>query len=390
MDNQTNNTQRASTVQDPVMEVPLSRPDITTAEIAAVEEVLKSPQLALGPTLKAFEHAFAVALDRQYAIAVNSGTSGLFLALSALEIGPGDEVITPPFTFIASATSIMMTGAKPVFVDIDPISLNLDPTRVEAAITSRTRAILPVEVFGNPVHMDSIRRLADQHRLAVIEDSCEALGSTLEDRPAGSFGDLSIFAFYPNKQITTGEGGLILTDNMEWAQRCVSLRNQGRAPGNAWLSHERLGYNFRMSDINAALGQVQLGRLAEIKAKRKQVAQWYLDRLIGDNRLRLPAIPPTVDMSWFVFVVQLTEAYQQTQRDTLLRRLRQRGIQTNNYFPPVHLQPFIAQQYGYHPGDFPITEAVAQRTIALPFFNNLQKEQVDYVCTQLQDILDSL
>jgi perosamine synthetase len=257
-------------------------------------------------------------------------------------------------------------------------------------MNERTRAILPVEVFGNPHHLDTIRWFADCHQLALIEDSCEALGSTLNGQPAGTFGDLSVFAFYPNKQITTGEGGMILTDNSGWAEQCISLRNQGRASGGGWLCHERLGYNFRLSDINAAVGLVQLDRLEEIKAKRARVAQWYLERLAHETRLTLPQIPHNADISWFVFVVRLTAIHTQSQRDTLLQYLTERGIQASNYFPPVHLQPFIAEQYGYRPGDFPITEAVAQRTLALPFYNNLREEQVDYVCTQLLDLLDRI
>lgn len=370
--------------------VPLAQPDINSEDIENVLRVLHSPHLALGPTLASFEQSFTLKLQRRRAIAVNSGTSALFLCLSALGMGPEDEVITTPFTFIASATSIMMTGAKPIFVDIDPVSLNMDPTHVASQIGPKTRALLPVEIFGNPVHFDTIRGIATQHQVPMVEDSCEALGSALNGQAAGTFGDMSVFAFYPNKQITTGEGGLILTDNDAWADHCVSLRNQGRDTQDAWLCHTRLGYNFRLSDINAALGLAQLSRLEEIKSKRARVAQWYLERLNLEPRIDLPYIPENVDMSWFVFVIRLTEAYNSGHRDRLLHRLSDCGIQASNYFPPVHLQPFIAKQYGYRPGDFPIAEAVSQRTVALPFYNNLQEEQVDYVCDQLIRALDTI
>ncbi len=247
------------------MQIYLSRPDITEREIEAVCEVLRSPNLSLGPKLAEYEQAFAKYIGTKRAVAVNSGTSGLFLCMLALGIAPGDEVITTPFTFIASAASIMMAGAKPVFVDIDPASLNIDPAKIEAGITPRTKAILPVEVFGNPAGLDRVCEIAQKHNLAVIEDSCEALGSALNGKKAGTFGTMSVFGFYPNKQITTGEGGMILTDEDDLADICVSLRNQGRASNGGWLSHERLGYNFRLSDINCALGIVQLSRIEQFK-----------------------------------------------------------------------------------------------------------------------------
>jgi len=370
--------------------IPLSRPDITTREIEAVSEILRSPNLALGPTLAAFEQEFAQALARKHAVAVNSGTSALFLGLSALDIGPGDEVITTPFTFIASVTSILMTGATPVLVDIDASSLNLDPNLIAAQITPRTRAILPVEVFGNPLHMDTILEIAHQHHLSVIEDSCEALGSALHGRLAGTFGTVSTFAFYPNKQITTGEGGILLTDDPNLADLCTSLRNQGRCSGHHWLQHDRLGYNYRMSDINAALGRVQLSRLAEFIERRAQVAHWYLERLTHEPRVIPPHIATGVDMSWFVFVIRLSESHGRVERDHIMQYLASQGIQTSNYFPPVHLQPFMAKQFGYRPGDFPITESISERTIALPFYNHLHEDQVDFICSQLTEALNSL
>jgi len=370
------------------MRIYLSRPDITQREIDAVCEVLRTPNLSLGPKVPEFERAFADYIGRKRAVAVNSGTSGLFLCMLALEIGQGDEVITTPFTFIASTTSIMMAGAKPVFVDIDPATLNIDPAGIEAKITSKTKAVLPVEIFGNPAGFDRICEAARKHNLNVIEDSCEALGSALNGKKAGTFGTISVFGLYPNKQITTGEGGVILTDDNNLADVCESLRNQGRAKNGGWLDHERLGYNYRLSDINCALGIVQLSRIEEIKAKRRQVAKWYQEMLSRDKRLIVPAELPGCEISWFVFVVRLADSAASGQRDRILQAMRERGIQVNNYFSPVHLQPFMVERFGCKPGDFPIAESISRTTIALPFYNNLTKDQVAIVCRTLKEVLD--
>jgi perosamine synthetase len=370
------------------MQIYLSRPDITAKEIDAVCEVLRSPNLSLGPKLAEFERAFAGYIGTKRAVAVNSGTSGLFLCMLALRIGPGDEVITTPFTFIASATSIMMAGARPVFVDIDPVSLNIDTAKIEPAITENTKTILPVEVFGNPAGLDRLCEIAQKHNLPVIEDSCEALGSALNGKKVGAFGKMSVFGFYPNKQITTGEGGMILTDDDTLADLCVSLRNQGRSKDTGWLSHERLGYNFRLSDINCALGMVQLSRIDQIKVKRRQVANWYQEMLAEEDRLIVPAEPDGCDLSWFVFVVRLKENFTLERRNRILRAMRNENIQVGDYFPPVHLQPFIVEQFGFKPGDFPVTEAVSKSTIALPFYNNLSKDEVAVVCNTLKKVLD--
>lgn len=372
------------------MQIHLSRPDVTEAEIEAVCAVLRSPNLALGPKLAEFEKALAAYVGRKYGIAVNSGTSGLFLCMLAMGIGPGDEVIATPFTFVATSNCIMMAGAKPVFVDIDGESLNIDATKIEAAITEKTKAILPVEVFGSCAGFDEICRIAERHNLAVIEDSCEALGSALGGKKAGSFGAMSVLAFYPNKQITTGEGGMILTDSDQLAEMCISLRNQGRGKSQGWLRHERLGYNFRLSDINAALGLVQLSRIDEIKAKRSGVAKWYQEMLGGDERLTVPRAPAGCEMSWFVFVVRLSERFSVQQRDEILEAMRQAGIGVSNYFTPVHLQPFMVERFGYKAGDFPIAEAMSERTLALPFYNNLTQAEVGIVCQTLRRCLDKI
>ncbi len=372
------------------MQIHLSRPDITEKEVEAVCEVLRSSNLSLGPKLGEFEEAFAEYIGKKRAIAVNSGTSGLFLCMLALGIGPGDEVITTPFTFITTSNVILMVGAKPVFVDIDPVSLNIDPAGIESKITEKTKAIMPVEVFGNPAGFDKICEIAEKHNLVVIEDSCEALGSELNGKKTGTFGRLSTFAFYPNKQITTGEGGIILTDDDGLADMCMSLRNQGRGKGGGWLGHERLGYNYRLSDINCVLGIVQLSRIEEIKAKRKRAAKFYQQMLADDERLTVPTEPTGCDINWFVFVVKLAEEFTLEQRNGILEAMRAQGIGVSNYFTPVHLQPFMVEQFGFKKGDFPVTESVCKSTIALPFYNNLTEDEAAIVCKTLKGILDKI
>jgi perosamine synthetase len=380
-----------------IAEIPLSRPDITESEIALVTEVMRSGRLALGPMAEAFETLVATRAERDFGVSVSSGTCGLHLALLALGIGPGDEVITTPFSFIASSNVILMVGATPVFVDIDPKSLNMDPAKVEAAITRKTKAILAVETFGNPAHMDAYEKIARAHDLAMIEDCCEALGASHRGRPAGNFGDIGVFAFYPNKQITTGEGGCIVTSNKRLAEMCKSLRNQGRAipraqtgpdagPTNtvgSWLFHERLGFNYRMSEVNAAIGVGQMRRFDEIIARRQMVATQYMQRLMDNPQLILPTIHSESVMSWFVFVVRLASEYTREERDRVIAGLRRHEVGSNDYFPCIHLQPFYREQFGCRPGDFPIAESVAQRTIAVPFYNQLSVKDIDYVAQTL-------
>lgn len=366
--------------------IPLARPHITQAEIDAVVGVLKTPSLSLGPKLPEFEANFAEYCGTSEAVACASGTAALHLLMVAGGVQHGDEVITTPFSFVASANCVLMTGATPVFVDIDAGTWNIDAQRIESAVTSRTKAILPVDVFGQPANMDTIATVAGRHGLRVIEDSCEALGSRYRDRPAGSLGDAGVFGFYPNKQITTGEGGMIVTDDAELAGVCRSLRNQGRS-GGGWLSHERLGYNYRLSDINCALGIVQLARIDEIIKARSRVAAWYCERLAQERRVSLQRIDPEVEMSWFVFVIRLSDEYTQEDRDRILRALADRGIGCSNYFAPIHLQPFYVKRFGFKPGDFPACEAVAARTIALPFHHELAQRDIDRICQALGELL---
>ncbi|MBI1369293.1 MAG: aminotransferase class I/II-fold pyridoxal phosphate-dependent enzyme [Planctomycetes bacterium] len=373
-------------------DIPLSSPDITDAEIAAVTDVLRSGRLSIGPRQVRFEEMIAERTKRRHGVAVSSGTAGLHLVLAALGIGPGDQVITTPFSFIASANCILYVGATPVFVDIDPVSLNMDPDKVEAAITDRTRAIIAVETFGNPTHMERLASIAQRHEIPLIEDACEALGGVYKGKPVGSFGRAAVFAFYPNKQITTGEGGMIVTDDDRLADLCRSMRNQGRAPETqssqaGWLSHERLGYNYRLSEVAAALGVVQMERLDKLLDRRRQVACEYIERLMDYTDLVLPTVCDHTDMSWFVFVVRLTDDYTARERDRILTGLRRHDVGCANYFPPIHLQPFYRERFGFKPGDYPATETIAQRTIALPFSSIMDSTQIELVCLTLKVML---
>jgi perosamine synthetase len=376
-------------------EIPLSRPDITDAEVDAVVRVLRSGRLSIGPAQEQFEAAVAARCGVNHGVACSSGTSGLHMALLALGVGPGDEVVTTPFSFIASANPILMVGARPVFVDICPRTLNADPAKLEAAITPRTKAIMAVECFGNPAYMDQYASIAARYEIPMIEDCCEALGCSHKRRPAGSFGRIGVFGFYPNKQITTGEGGMIVTDDQRLADMCRSLRSQGRPVGTAsvspgagsWLYHERLGYNYRLSEIQAALGVVQVRRLDEIIQKRQRVAEMYMRRLMGTSDLTLPTVEAESVMSWFVFVVRLATTYTREERDRIIAGMRRHEVGSSDYFPCIHLQPFYRERFGHRAGDYPIAESVSNRTIALPFYNDLTEKDVDYVCSTLELML---
>ena len=374
-------------------DIPLSSPDITDAEIHAVTEVLRCGRLSIGPRQDRFEEMVAERTGRRHAVAVSSGTAGLHLVLEGLGIGPGDEVITTPFSFIASANAILYVGATPVFVDIDPVSLNLDPQRVEQAISDRTRAILAVETFGNPANMDKLATIAQCYEIPLVEDACEGLGGMYNGRAVGGFGRAAVFGFYPNKQITTAEGGMIVTDDDRLADVCRSLRNQGRPVTDAvpfrqpTLRHERLGYNYRMSELHAALGVAQMERLDDILTRRQELAMMYVEKLMDFPELILPNIPEDVQMSWFVFVVRLTDPYGVRERDRILTGMQRHDVACASYFPPIHLQPVYRERFGHRSGEFPVTESVAQRTIALPFFTRMDATQLELVTLTLQVML---
>ncbi|HEY4740063.1 MAG TPA: DegT/DnrJ/EryC1/StrS family aminotransferase [Candidatus Acidoferrales bacterium] len=373
------------------MKIPLSSPDINDQDRAAVLEALDSGILSLGPRLVEFEQAVTKLTGSRYAVAVNSGTSALHLCVKAANIKDGDEIITTPFSFVASANCILFERAKPVFVDVDPVTLNIDVSKIEDAITPKTKAILPVHVFGRPCALTDITYIAKRHGLKIIEDSCEAIGAKHQDKPVGTFGETGVFAFYPNKQLTTGEGGVIVTDDPQIASRCRSWRNQGRSDADGWLEHDSLGYNYRLSEMNCALGISQLSRIDEILAARARVAGFY-DNAFEDC---FDVIPPRLSepgstVSWFVYVVQLGDDFDRDDRDSVIATLKQQGIGCRNYFPPIHLQPLYQNMFGFGPGDFPVAEHAAERTIALPFFNRLSEEEVRFVCQSLANAMRTL
>jgi perosamine synthetase len=361
--------------------VPLSQPSITDADRAAVHDVLSTPTLSLGPQVRAFEQSVAEYVGVAEGVAVNSGTSGLHLCLAAADIGPGDEVITTPFSFVASANCALYQGATPVFADIDPVTLNIDPAQVEALINDRTRAILPVDVFGQPANLEELARLAAEDGLILIEDACEAIGAERNGRRIGADGKAAVFAFYPNKQMTTGEGGVIVTNDADFARALRSLSNQGRDDAGTWMNHVRLGYNYRLDEMSAALGLSQLQRLDDILNRRAQVAFWYGERLRFIDSVAAPIVETaTTRMSWFVYVVRLKE---EIDRIALMAALEEEGIPSRPYFVPIHLQPLYRERFGYKPGDFPVTERIARSTLALPFFTDMTEAQVDFVCERL-------
>ncbi|MDX9910970.1 MAG: DegT/DnrJ/EryC1/StrS family aminotransferase [Phycisphaerales bacterium] len=374
-------------------EIPLSRPDLGPLEEELVLQVLRSGRLSMGPMQEEFERSVADAAGCSHGVAVSSGTSGLHLVMRALGVGPGDEVITTPFSFVASANAILFVGATPRFVDIDPRTLNMDPAALEAAIGPRTKAILAVEAFGNPAHMDAYASIAARHEIPLIEDCCEALGTKLRGRPCGHFGRVGVFGFYPNKQITTGEGGLIVTNDERLANLCRSMRNQGRgivpltSGVGSWLHHERLGYNYRMSEVQAAIGAAQMRRFPEIVEKRQRVARMYMERLMGHKDLILPTLLPDTEMSWFVFVVRLGTDWAREERDRIIAGMRRHDVGAADYFPCIHLQPFYREMFGFREGMFPVAESVSGRTIALPFHGGLSAREADLVVQTLDLML---
>lgn len=364
--------------------IPLAQPDIGEEEIKLVNEVLRSGWLSMGPMVVEFEKRFADYIGVKHAVAVNSGTSGLHLCIRSCDIKKGDEVITTPFSFISSSNCILFENARPSFVDIDPETMNIDVDKIESSITKNTKAILPVHVFGQPCEMDAIMDIAEDHDLYVIEDACEAIGAKYNGQKAGTFGDVSVFAFYPNKQMTTGEGGIIVTDDDDIAKSCRSLRNQGRSEDAEWLDHVSLGYNYRLDEMSSAVGIGQINRIEELLEKRASVADRYTERLAGVEGVTIQHIDPRVRMSWFVYVIRVDE---DTDRNEVMRKLRERGIGCRPYFTPIHLQPFYREMFGYNMGDFPVCEKVCDSTIALPFYGNMKEEDIDTVCSALEDCI---
>jgi len=372
------------------VQVPLSSPDIIEKDIEAVVGVMKTRFLSIGPKVVEFEKRICSYAGTRYAVAVNSGTSALHLIIRGMGIGEGDVVVTTPFSFIASSNCILFERARPLFVDIEEETLNLDADKVEKKLESLSReeldkvkALLVVDAFGQPAYWDRFKEIGKKYNLKLVEDSAEALGAEYKGKRAGSLGEVGVFAFYPNKQITTGEGGIIVTDNEELDRLVRSMRNQGRGESGEWLDHERLGYNFRMDELSAALGCSQMERIEEILDKRAKVAGMYGEKLTEVEEVQVPYIAPYVSrMSWFVYVIRLDK---DISRDSVIEYLNQEGVQCKPYFTPIHLQPFYRKMFGYNEGDFPVTEDVTGRTIALPFFNNLKEEQIDYVVEKLKN-----
>jgi dTDP-4-amino-4,6-dideoxygalactose transaminase len=363
-------------------EIPLARPVIGPAEEQRVLEVLRSERLSLGPRLAEFERAFAARLGVAHASAVSSGTAGLHLALRAAGVTDDDEVVTSPFSFVASANVIVYERALPVFADIDPVTFNLDPDAAAAAVTERTRALLPVHIFGYPADLPAFERLG----LPIVEDACEALGAVHADgTTVGARGHAAVFAFYANKQMTTGEGGMLTTSDPAVKERVDSERNQGRAPAMDWLDHDRLGYNYRLSDLACALGLAQLERLDDLLAGRARVAALYREALGAVEELSLPCSDSDGNRrGWFVFVVQLPRGID---RDATVRALAERGVQSKPYLPAIHLMSYYRERFGHRPGEFPVCEDVAARSLALPFFPQMSEGQVARVAEALQTVL---
>jgi perosamine synthetase len=386
-------------------EVPMSSPDLTDSERQAVAAVLRTPRLSMGPEEAGFESAVAERLGARFALAVNSGTAGLHLLVRAAGLKDGDLAITTPFSFVASTNALLYERVVPLMVDVEAESGNIDPQLVDQAAADvaagrhaskawlprrgsgqgELKAILAVDVFGQPADYDALRATADFHGLALIEDSCEALGAYYKGRPAGMLGDAGVFGFYPNKQITTGEGGMVVTDRQEWAERVRAMRNQGRAPGDTWLEHSYLGYNYRLDEMSCALGREQMRRFDHLLAAREQVAVWYNERLAEIPGVQVPKPAPTTTRgSWFVFAIRLAASID---RDEVIRKLDGRGIPARPYFKPIHLQPYYMERFGTRPGDFPVAEDLGHRTMALPFSGVMTEAQVEWVCQELAQVL---
>ncbi|HXF31167.1 MAG TPA: DegT/DnrJ/EryC1/StrS family aminotransferase [Solirubrobacterales bacterium] len=374
-------------MSDGAEQIPLSGPELGSREEELVLEVLRSGRLSLGPMGERFERVFADFLGVEDAVAVSSGTAALHLGVRQLGWGPGDEVVTSPFTFVASANCLLYEGARPVFVDVDPVTLDIDPDAAAAAVTERTAGLLPIDIFGWPAAWPELEALAAKRGLGVLEDSCEALGAVdSEGRMVGTRGNFSTFAFYANKQMTTGEGGMIVPTDPDAAARLRSERNQGRAVDMGWLDHDRLGFNYRLSDVQAAIGVAQVEKLPALLERRAAVAASYRERLAGVPGVEAPFAARGREVrSWFVYVVRLAD---EVDRDAVIRVLRERGIDSKSYLPSIHLFPHLAA-LGYREGQFPVAEAASAHSLALPFFPALDEERIERVCAALAAAVDA-
>jgi len=368
-----------------MLRIPLARPYVGDEEVKAVSMVIRSGILSLGPRLPEFENKFADYIGVKYAIAVNSGTSGLHLCMKALDIKPGDEIITTPFSFVASSNPAIFEGAKPVFVDIEERTYNIDPAKIEAAVTKRTKAIVLVHVFGQPCEMDPIIKIADKYDLVIVEDACEAIGATYKNKRVGRFGKMGVFAFYPNKQITTGEGGMIVTNDEKTAKICRSLRNQGRDDSGEWLNHVRIGYNYRLDEMSCAVGLEQLKKIGFIIKKRNEIASQYTANLESIEGLITPYASPKTTVSWWVYYLRIGNT---KERNRVLEYLNDKGVSSRGYFdPPIHLQPIYKKIFGYKKGDFPIAEKVASSGFIIPFFVGLKNKEINRVCDTVKQAI---
>lgn len=368
------------------MNIPLAKPEILEPDIAAVVAVLRSSRLSQGLALRAFEKALAAYLDVNHAVAVNSGTSALQLVLQALAIEAGDEIILPSFSFMAVTNAVLAARAIPVFADIDPATLNLDPAKVEELLSAKTKAIIVVHTFGHPADLRPILATARRHGIYVIEDACESLGAEVDGSKAGTLGDAGVFAFYPNKQITTGEGGAVVTNSPVLAEAVRSLANQGRQPSTQWFQHTHAGHSYRLSEINCALGLQQLSRIEEIVKQREELARCYQYHLRNQDQVKFFGGHANGRISWFTYPVLLESGFQQEDRDRIWQALNQNGIECGRYFAPSHLQP-VMRNFPFHCGNLSRTEAISQRLLCLPFFNSLQESDVECVCESLSQVL---
>lgn len=364
--------------------VQIARPYIDKEDIQGVLNVLKSGWLSLGPKHKEFEKNIAEYVGVKYACAVSSGTAALHLGVRALELGEGDEVITSPFSFIASTNCLLYEHVKPVFVDIEETTLNINPSLIEKAITKKTKALLPVHIFGQSAEMDEMMKIARNKGLKVLEDSCESLGAKYKGKMVGSIGDIGTFAFYPNKQMTTGEGGMIVTNSQKIYDLCNSMRNQGRGKKEDWLVHERLGYNYRLDEMSASLGVTQLNKLNWMIAEKTKIVNWYNKSLEDVSGLLLPEVGSFRTHTWFVYVIRI----QNGKRDRVMGSLQNDGIQVKPYLPTIHLQPFMKKMFGYTKGNFPIAEKVATETLALPLYIGLKQKDIEFISDRVKGALD--